>query len=1021
MRGKEWANAKTKSSAVVKIVSAGRKQAADKRGKAVSMPFLIDKKIRSLEKRTSTNQFLHAKGTTRQLHTHRAYMRAKTFPHIRGSLSPKKKTTSKNNAPDSPPSPLHVVSKTRTVVSLSDQTKYKERLSRYMKVLSSSDVFRDLSRASKEAILMRLSSTIFVSGEYLMRQGSYGDSLFLIESGKVQITRKDPGTDEPEKKLKVLGPGTLLGEIALLTQGQRTASVYAITIVRALVMTRATFEGLQEEGLVEDFIGKATRENINIIDQEALDRCTLFHSLPVSDRSRILSVMGRKIFQDGDRIITEGEEATHFYVIVRGRVRVSVADPGEIHGQRQVCMFGPLDYFGDTGLCHRVKRTASCYAVGETRVLCLHRLNFEVLIPPSILKIIEGRGTLARIGTAIKERGALEKVAAVSQYMSDFSRRKDFSTTLAEARTIQSNDYKRKKLQNGAQRLRNTIRTLAASKKAYDFAIVPGSETAKYIGNIFHVNCALKSNISRARTIFERILKTDPEHRSLQDINFLINCVDAAKAFSIVQRDLTLNDRKRLFRKCSYQDFEPMENLFHQGTMLEPKAFMLLSGVVRMIKHTSNGVELLAILRPGDSFGELSCLGIEVRPFSAIATSACRCLTISRNDYLESIQWDQPSLNLIDKTVIMKQTGLFDMFAGDHMLQFALLFREHVFFRGETIVEENHHADRLSVITSGRVAVQRANGVKAPIYGGGGRARLGMSLVPARAGKLTSPSLPKYRNPSRQRHAIVSSGGVFGLGIAAGEPESYTATAETKVTALSLSKDLVKTIILGIGPSGSSKVRYRNCANKMREMFMQHLAFIKSRHDELSHELQLRRETILNALDFRRIGISSISQPHKSVVKKRANFKSAIDLGQANATRLAGVLDSDTKLEGSNFGNIAALVKPRSMFNRPASARTIKRSYAQNFKQAQRAVVDLKDFDSKQKLRYGVLPKSSRVSSLTSSRSQRPQTAPPRRNRTHFTDLKYFEDTIEFQQMLSMKEHKSFHRQRLKKAILGHL
>ena len=182
----------------------------------------------------------------------------------------KKKTLQMNSYENAtaPTSPIHVVSKTRELSTISNKTtKGKQNVERFVKILSKSSVFENLTNKELEAIVLRLQVTTFIPGEYLMRQGSFGDSLFLIEAGKVQITRVSPDYPDTEIKLKVLGSGVLLGEIALLTDGQRTASVYAISKVRCLFMNRATFESLIEEGLVSQNLMQASQSaNYDILE-----------------------------------------------------------------------------------------------------------------------------------------------------------------------------------------------------------------------------------------------------------------------------------------------------------------------------------------------------------------------------------------------------------------------------------------------------------------------------------------------------------------------------------------------------------------------------------------------------------------------------------------------------------------------------------------------------------------------------------------------------------------------------------
>ncbi len=73
-------------------------------------------------------------------------------------------------------------------------------------------------------------------GELLIEQGSMPYELFVIEEGSVDVVR----AGEP---LATLGAGDVVGEIALLAQRRRMASVVARTNVRALALS---VEALQE-------------------------------------------------------------------------------------------------------------------------------------------------------------------------------------------------------------------------------------------------------------------------------------------------------------------------------------------------------------------------------------------------------------------------------------------------------------------------------------------------------------------------------------------------------------------------------------------------------------------------------------------------------------------------------------------------------------------------------------------------------------------------------------------------------
>ncbi|MET0761940.1 MAG: cyclic nucleotide-binding domain-containing protein [Thermoleophilaceae bacterium] len=65
----------------------------------------------------------------------------------------------------------------------------------------------------------------FAEGETLMSEGDFGHALFLLESGSAEV--ESDGT-----KVADLGPGDVVGEVAVLASGRRTATVVATSPVR---------------------------------------------------------------------------------------------------------------------------------------------------------------------------------------------------------------------------------------------------------------------------------------------------------------------------------------------------------------------------------------------------------------------------------------------------------------------------------------------------------------------------------------------------------------------------------------------------------------------------------------------------------------------------------------------------------------------------------------------------------------------------------------------------------------------
>jgi CRP/FNR family cyclic AMP-dependent transcriptional regulator len=109
-----------------------------------------------------------------------------------------------------------------------------------VQALRRAPLFEDLSR--KELVqLARASEDLEVApGKVLCNEGEVGQEFFVIIDGKVEVTRKG-------KRVAMRGGGEFVGEIALLEETPRTATVTAKTPLRLFVLTRKDFRHLVNE------------------------------------------------------------------------------------------------------------------------------------------------------------------------------------------------------------------------------------------------------------------------------------------------------------------------------------------------------------------------------------------------------------------------------------------------------------------------------------------------------------------------------------------------------------------------------------------------------------------------------------------------------------------------------------------------------------------------------------------------------------------------------------------------------
>lgn len=105
-------------------------------------------------------------------------------------------------------------------------------------------------------------TVIFKAGEHLMNEGDKGDQVFIVNKGLVQVYKTF--ADGRRQGLATLGPGAVVGEAAVLSAGERTASVVAVEDTVVTAVTRAQLDrelGLNQwmgplvKALADRFVG----------------------------------------------------------------------------------------------------------------------------------------------------------------------------------------------------------------------------------------------------------------------------------------------------------------------------------------------------------------------------------------------------------------------------------------------------------------------------------------------------------------------------------------------------------------------------------------------------------------------------------------------------------------------------------------------------------------------------------------------------------------------------------------------
>ena len=105
-------------------------------------------------------------------------------------------------------------------------------------------LFRDLTEESLKSIASRLKQARYPQGAVIFREGETGDAMYLVESGQLEVAT---GIAQNKQPLAYLGPGSFVGEIALLLGQPRSATLSVVIDADLWVLRKQDLEELLDE------------------------------------------------------------------------------------------------------------------------------------------------------------------------------------------------------------------------------------------------------------------------------------------------------------------------------------------------------------------------------------------------------------------------------------------------------------------------------------------------------------------------------------------------------------------------------------------------------------------------------------------------------------------------------------------------------------------------------------------------------------------------------------------------------
>mmetsp|Transcript_12713 Transcript_12713/g.35154 ORF Transcript_12713/g.35154 Transcript_12713/m.35154 type:complete len:409 (-) Transcript_12713:85-1311(-) len=241
----------------------------------------------------------------------------------------------------------------------------KERLNQ---TLQKSFMFSELEPQDMETILMAMKEVTFDSGKKVITEGEDGDYLFVIEKGSLDCIKM---IDNQEKVVKTCVPGDVFGELALLYNCPRAASVVAKDQCVCWQLDRESFNHIVKDAAMK----RRTKYD------SFLKNVTLISSLGDYERSQIADALKSETYKNGEVIVKQDEPGDKFYIVEEGTLYATKKTPTD--GEKKVMDYKAGDYFGELALLKNQPRAASIVVSSDSaKVLSMSRLSFSKMLGP---------------------------------------------------------------------------------------------------------------------------------------------------------------------------------------------------------------------------------------------------------------------------------------------------------------------------------------------------------------------------------------------------------------------------------------------------------------------------------------------------------------------------------------------------------------------------------------------------------------------------------------------------------------
>uniref|UniRef100_A0A3P9MPI1 cAMP-dependent protein kinase type I-alpha regulatory subunit n=1 Tax=Oryzias latipes TaxID=8090 RepID=A0A3P9MPI1_ORYLA len=228
------------------------------------------------------------------------------------------------------------------------------------KAIEKNVLFAHLDDNERSDIFDAMFPVTYIAGETVLKSSCLTRWIFLFSQVYVN-----------NEWVTSIGEGGSFGELALIYGTPRAATVKAKTNVKLWGIDRDSYRRI--------LMGSTLRKRK--MYEEFLRKVSILESLDKWERLTVADALEPVQFEDGQKIVVQGEPGDEFFIILEGSAAV-LQRRSEHEEFVEVGRLGPSDYFGEIALLMNRPRAATVVARGPLKCVKLDRPRFERVLGP---------------------------------------------------------------------------------------------------------------------------------------------------------------------------------------------------------------------------------------------------------------------------------------------------------------------------------------------------------------------------------------------------------------------------------------------------------------------------------------------------------------------------------------------------------------------------------------------------------------------------------------------------------------